>query len=90
MISLKALKKSATKGDKKKKKEITETISKLEKDLEEKHKAELDNFDQLNREAKTDRYESSELYLCCKSSHINRMVHAANPLFLYCNFINFH
>ena len=35
------MKKTATKGDKKKKKEVTEEIAKLEASLEQKHKTEI-------------------------------------------------
>ena len=35
------MKKTATKGDKKKKKEVTEEIAKLEANLEQKHQTEL-------------------------------------------------
>lgn len=41
---IQSIKKSIPKGDKKKKKEITEEIAQLENDLEEKHKEELNNF----------------------------------------------
>lgn len=41
---IQSIKKSIPKGDKKKKKEITEDISRLESELEEKHKAELNNL----------------------------------------------
>lgn len=40
---IQALKKSATKGDKKRKKEVTEEITKLEAELEKKHAEELAN-----------------------------------------------
>jgi len=42
---IQALKKTASKGDKKKKKEVTETITQLEADLEARHKAELEQLD---------------------------------------------
>lgn len=38
---IQALKKTATKGDKKKKKEVAEEIAKIEKELTGKHEAEL-------------------------------------------------
>merc|ERR1712059_179404 len=38
---IQALKKTASKGDKKKKKDVSDEISKLESDLENKHKGEL-------------------------------------------------
>ncbi|KAF5271306.1 hypothetical protein FQA39_LY08104 [Lamprigera yunnana] len=41
--SIQALKKTAIKGDRKKKKEVAETILQLEKELEEKHSSELEN-----------------------------------------------
>lgn len=37
-----ALKKTATKGDKKKKKEVADTVIKLESELHQKHKQELE------------------------------------------------
>lgn len=43
LAKITALKKSATKGDKKKKKEVQDEINKLEADLEKKHAAELSN-----------------------------------------------
>ena len=41
---IQALKKSVPKGDKKKKKEITENIAQLEEDLNTRHKKELDEL----------------------------------------------
>lgn len=41
---IQALKKSVTKGDKKKKKEVTEEIALLEADLDKRQKEEEDNF----------------------------------------------
>lgn len=38
---IQALKKTATKGDKKKKKEVTEEIARMEANLEQKHAAEM-------------------------------------------------
>lgn len=38
---MQALKKTATKGDKKKKKEVTEEIAKLESEMEARHQLEL-------------------------------------------------
>jgi len=43
---IQALKKTASKGDKKKKKEVSETIANLEAKLKEKHKAELTNLEE--------------------------------------------
>ena len=45
---IQALKKSASKGDKKKKKEINDEIAKLEADLEQKHKTEILELDTKN------------------------------------------
>lgn len=42
------LKKTATKGDKKKKKEVAEEIAKLEHELEERHQNELQQFEVLS------------------------------------------
>lgn len=41
---IQALKKTATKGDKKKKKEVSDLISKLEMELDMKHSQELSSF----------------------------------------------
>ncbi len=41
IAKVQALKKSATKGDKKKKKEVAEEIAKLESEIETRHKSEL-------------------------------------------------
>jgi len=41
---IQALKKTATKGDKKKKKEVAEEITKIEKELSLRHEAELKQF----------------------------------------------
>ena len=43
---IQALKKTASKGDKKKKKEVAETIANLEAELKEKHKAELAHLEE--------------------------------------------
>ena len=45
---IQSLKKAATKGDKKKKKEVAESIVTLEQQLNDKHKLELEDFDKLN------------------------------------------
>jgi len=50
---IQALKKSASKGDKKKKKELVETIATLEANLNEKHKTELEVFDNANSQPTT-------------------------------------
>ena len=46
---IQVLKKSAPKGDKKKKKEVNDAIARLENDLEQKHKGELENFERINK-----------------------------------------
>jgi len=48
------LKKTATKGDKKKKKEVAEEIAKLEHELEERHQNELQQFEALEETPKVD------------------------------------
>lgn len=45
---IQALKKTATKGDKKKKKEVSDEISKLESELEKRHNEELEGFNSSN------------------------------------------
>jgi hypothetical protein len=44
IAKIQALKKTATKGDKKKKKDVAEEIAKLETEIEAKHAAELKKF----------------------------------------------
>ena len=44
LAKVQALKKTATKGDKKKKKEVAEEISKLESEVETRHQLELKQF----------------------------------------------
>jgi len=57
LAQIQVLKKSAPKGDKKKKKEVNDAIARLENDLEQKHKGELENFERIN---KVDQVESEE------------------------------
>ena len=44
---IQALKKTATKGDKKKKKEVAEEITKLEEEIKERHQKELQEFQEI-------------------------------------------
>ena len=46
---IQGMKKSASKGDKKKKKEINEEIAKLEAELQEKHDSELKEIEQTSK-----------------------------------------
>ena len=48
LVKIQALKKSATKGDKKKKREVTDEIIKLEVELNKKHAEELSVFNGSN------------------------------------------
>ena len=58
-----ALKKTATKGDKKKKKEVADTVIKLESELHQKHKQELEALEKGDDAATQDslRYLSFEI-----------------------------
>jgi hypothetical protein len=46
---IQTLKKTATKGDKKKKKEVTDEIAKLETELNQKHDQELEDFEKTQK-----------------------------------------
>ena len=65
---IQALKKTATKGDKKKKKEVTEAITKLEDELSNRHRQELEDLEATEAsQTKCERYTTTvdkNIFLC--------------------------